>query len=405
MYERTENENHAFFRNRSFLSLWLASTCSFLALSTYLFAEQWYILRVLQQEAYLGIVLMLTLLPRIFLMLIGGVIADRFKKAMIMRFSSLFRLGFVIALLFVYQNDALGIVQLSLFAFLFGCIDAFFSPASSALLPLLLSSEDFTRANAVVQTSNQLALLSGPLLGGILLTAYSFTLLFVVVGCFLSVTFLCSLFISERHVEHRHSTSATAELIEGVRYVFSEPYLRTILFILIIINFFFFGPLLMGIPLLVDGVLHGQALDLSYLQGAYQIGMLLGAAFIGLGNIQSQSIRLLLLLIGGLGIGLGALGQISTVFQGVVLLLTMGLLSAVINVLLLTTIQATSQQPMMGRVMSLVNAASNGLVPLSYALISLSLYFHFTIAWILLCCGIMIVITACFFFMRSRNNR
>ncbi|WP_214894372.1 hypothetical protein [Exiguobacterium sp. H66] len=123
--------------------------------------------------------------------------------------------------------------------------------------------------------------------------------------------------------------------------------------------------------------------------------------FLSCTSYLSQSIRLLLLLIGGLA----ALGQITTVFQGVALLLVMGLMSAVINVLLLTTIQATSQQPMMGRVMSLVNAASNGLVPLSYALISLSLYFHFTIAWILLCCGIMIVITSCFFFMRSRNNR
>ncbi|WP_214766065.1 MULTISPECIES: hypothetical protein [unclassified Exiguobacterium] len=85
-------------------------------------------------------------------------------------------------------------------------------------------------------------------------------------------------------------------------------------------------------------------------------------------------------------------------------MLTMGLLSAVINVLLLTTIQAKSQQPMMGRVMSLVNAASNGLVPLSYALISLSLYFHFTITWILLYCGIMIVTTSCFFFIRSMKK-
>ncbi|WP_257143484.1 hypothetical protein [Bacillus sp. AFS015896] len=32
------------FKNRAFLFLWLSSTSSFLALSTYLFAEQWYVI-------------------------------------------------------------------------------------------------------------------------------------------------------------------------------------------------------------------------------------------------------------------------------------------------------------------------------------------------------------------------
>lgn len=65
--QATDSGHHQpLLKNRSFRALWLASTFSFLALSTYLFAEQWYILRVLKLDTYLGLVLILTLLPRIF---------------------------------------------------------------------------------------------------------------------------------------------------------------------------------------------------------------------------------------------------------------------------------------------------------------------------------------------------
>lgn len=402
MQATEQKTHHPLLRNRSFRALWLASTCSFLALSTYLFAEQWYILRVLKLDAYLGLVLMLTLLPRIFLMVFGGVIADRFKKSIILRYSSLLRLTFVLLLLSVYHFELLTIVPLAVFAFSFGCIDAFFSPASASLLPLLVSKEDLTRANSILQTSNQMALFSGPLLGGVLLTFSSFHFIFLTIALFLLLASLGTLLIREHPVNNPTRTSARIELAQGFHYVFADPYLKRILFLLIIINFFFFGPLLMGIPLLVDWVLGGQALDLSYLQGAYQLGMLLGAAWIGFSNLINQSFRLLLSLIGLLGVGLVLLGQIGHVWQGVLLLLTMGGISSIINVLILTTIQTTTRPQMMGRVMSLVNAASNGLVPLSYAVLSLTLSFEIRLEQILFFCGCGIVFVVCTAFVRIR---
>ncbi|MEH6944704.1 MFS transporter, partial [Bacillus sp. JJ722] len=79
------------FKNRAFIFLWLTSSASFLALSTYLFTEQWYIITVLQQENILGIVMMVTMIPRVIFMFIGGVLADRFRRSKIMFFSSFIR--------------------------------------------------------------------------------------------------------------------------------------------------------------------------------------------------------------------------------------------------------------------------------------------------------------------------
>ncbi|MFJ8090715.1 MFS transporter [Lysinibacillus sp. NPDC095746] len=402
------NPNERLLLNRSFLFLWLSSTFSFLALSTYLFAEQWYIVRVLKQEAVLGIVLMVTMIPRIFLMTIGGVWADRIKRSRIMTFSSLIRCILVLIMLLFLQLSWLQIWPLICFAVLFGCVDAFFSPANSSLLPIVVSKNLLTRANSFIQSSNQIAMFSGPMIGGLIITlSASFKVLFFIVAVFLFITFIFSSFIREKEPEatinNKHRTSTKLELKEGFKYVWNMPFLKNLIIILIIINFFFFGPLMIGIPLLVNNVLFGEAIDLSMLQGSYEIGMLVGAILIGMLNVTKRKGLVILILISLLGIALAALGQINSVWQGVILLLVMGIFSSVINVLLISSIQEKSHEDKIGRVMSIVNASSNGLVPLSYAFVSLSLFINFSISHMMLFCGFLIWIISILYIFKSKT--
>ena len=389
-------------RNKAFLFLWLASTFSFLSLSTYLFAEQWYIIRVLKQEAALGIVLMVTMIPRVVLMTIGGVWADRIKRSKIMILSSLARFLLVIVMIVFLQLSWLALWPLICFALLFGCIDAFFSPANTSLLPMLVPKKTLTRANSFIQTSNQIAMFSGPMIGGWILTFSNFSVLFQTSAFFLFLTFIFSCLIKEeKRVGNIERTSTIEELKEGMNYVWSMPFLKNMIIILVIINFFFFGPLLMGIPLIVDNVLLGEALDLSFLQSSYQGGMFIGAVIVGILNLTKRKGFIILILISFLGVCLAALGQIFDLWQGIVLLMIMGVFSSIINVLLISSIQEKSQENKIGRVMSLVNASSNGLVPLSYAFISLSLLVNFSISGVMLLCGLLIFITSILFIWKS----
>ncbi|MGG4263813.1 MFS transporter [Peribacillus simplex] len=389
-------------RNKAFLFLWLSSTFSFLSLSTYLFAEQWYIIRVLKQEAALGIVLMVTMIPRVVLMTIGGVWADRIKRSKIMILSSLARFLLVIVMIVFLELSWLALWPLICFALLFGCIDAFFSPANTSILPMLVPKKTLTRANSFIQTSNQVAMFSGPMIGGWVLTFGNFSVLFQTSAFFLFLTFIFSTLIKEeKKVKNIERTSTIEEIKEGINYVWSMPFLKNMIIILVIINFFFFGPLLMGIPLIVDNVLLGEALDLSFLQSSYQGGMFLGAVLVGILNLIKRRGFIILILISSLGVCLAALGQIFDLWQGIVLLMLMGVFSSIINVLLISSIQERSQENKIGRVMSLVNASSNGLVPLSYAFISLSLLVNFSISGVMLLCGLLIFITSILFIWKS----
>ncbi|OFD36160.1 macrolide transporter [Bacillus mycoides] len=394
------------FKNRAFLFLWLSSTSSFLALSTYLFAEQWYVIRALGQESALGIVMMVTLIPRVLLMTVGGVWADRFKRSKIMLVSSLTRFLLVFVMITLLHLHLLNLWSLLFFALLFGILDAFFSPANQSLLPLLVPKEMLTRSNSFIQTSNQVAMFAGPMIGGWIITVSSFWGLFLFVACFLLITSAFTLCIKEKNSSPSSKQASTRqELLEGFQYVWNMPFLKSILFILMTINVLFFGPLLMGIPLLASEVLHGKAVEVSFLQSSYQGGMLGGALLIGLLNIRKNRGLSILILISFLGIFLSLLGQMYVLWQGILLLVMMGFMSSMINVPLVSIIQENSETDKLGRVMSFVNASSNGLVPLSYAFVSICLTFGTSISNILLCCGLLITILSILFITKYKIVR
>lgn len=387
-----EEKSSSLLKNRSFIFLWLSSTTSFVALSSYLFAEQWYIITVLKMESALGIVLMITMIFRVLFMTVGGVWADRYRRSRIMLVSSLIRCVIVIVMIFFLQMSILEIWSLIGFAILFGIVDAFFSPANTSLLPLLVPNSLITKANSFIQSSNQIAMFSGPMIGGLILSKGSFSLLFSIIAAFLFMTFLFSYCIGEQKKQAPSNNSSTkGELLDGLKYVWNMSFLKNMLIILIIVNFFFFGPLQMGIPLIINNVLHGEALHLSFLQSSYQGGMLAGAVTVGIVNFRKKRGLSNLIIINVLGICLSLLGYIHFLWQGIFLLSIMGILSSIINVSLISIIQEKSQEDKIGRVMSLVNAFSNGLVPLSYAFVSIALVMELTISSIMLYCGCLII--------------
>ncbi|MBF0773759.1 MFS transporter [Mammaliicoccus sciuri] len=394
-----------FINNKRFTFLWLCSFSSFLALSTYIFAEQWYILKYLDANKYLGLIMMLTMLPRIILMFIGGVIADRFKKSTIMFISSAFR-AIVLIIMVVFINiDALDVLLLSMFAIIYGCLDAFFSPANSSMIPNIVEYDDIRMANSIIQTTNQISLFLGPMIGGVMFSLMnSFIILFVVPIVLLVLTAVFSFMITEEKCKGNSEENIKEELINGLAYVWSQKDLKLIIILIIIVNFWFLGPLMLGIPLVLNNVIKGTALQLSAYQGSYQVGMLVGAlsSIVLLKRISDYTaIPFLIFIIGSTFLLFGN----SRIFLiGIFTLLVMGICSAIINVLLISKIQEKTDNHMLGRVMSIVNASSNGLIPLSYALISLLLGFNVGISSIISVSAVIVILVSIMFIIYIKKG-
>jgi DHA3 family macrolide efflux protein-like MFS transporter len=168
------------------------------------------------------------------------------------------------------------------------------------------------------------------------------------------------------------------------------PFLLTLMGVSIIVNLLFAGPLNAGLPILVKNSLHGDVLALSYLEGSIAVGMMAGSMLVGILNIKRKRAAIGMFMVVLLGIATALLSQITSAWQGMVLMFAAGLFIAFDNVLTATLIQQMVKPEIMGRVQGLSSTASMGFVPISYALVSVLLSLSVSINMLLLVsCSIM----------------
>lgn len=360
------------FRNRDFALAWTSTIIENIALAMTLLAQAWYIVDTLHQKAQLGWVMVAATVPRVGLMAVGGVLADRHSKTRILSVTFWLRMLVMILGAFLFWRGWMTVPALIIFAALFGITDAFFWPARDALLPSIVPPDKLTQANSIMQATSQLGLMLGPAIGGIFLTLLPLHQIFGVIAVMMAVGALLIRRIGEprsAHGLHRHR-HLLAELKEGVRYVTAHPVLRSLMLIYVVANLLFMGPIGLGIPIVASEHLTDGAKGLSFMQSAFAAGM--GTGFLTMMAFP-PSARRLMMIIGVIsleGMLLALLGHVYLLPVAVVLQFTMGFCIACNNVPMLSLIQQYAERGKMGRVMSLNSVSSMGLSPVSYAMVS-----------------------------------
>ncbi|MYL49840.1 MFS transporter [Halobacillus litoralis] len=366
-------------KSNSFILLWFTTVVSSLSLSMFMFIQSWYVVESLGMEASLGIVLVCLTTMRMVSMVIGGVVADRSRQTKIMSFSdlSLACLVIILAGLFVLLPEV-PIWVLAINATFFGACGGLFEPSRDALIPKVVRENQLTRANSLLQGAIQIALFTGPLLAGILINIFSYSTVLILIGLFLIISGIGVLFIkwTDKHQNKQgkiNQQSFKVQLREGFTYTWNSSLLRALFIITIIVNFFISGPLMMGLPIFVEGVLNGSSVDFSFVQGGFTFGMVLGSVLIGVLNIQRKRGAYALYLIGLQGVGMLIFSQVNSIVVAVSIIIFIGMLNPGVNIPLISLVQSYANQEKVGRVMSLIRTGSLGLIPLSYAVTSIFL--------------------------------
>lgn len=155
-------------RERNFRLLWLGQATSAFGSGLVPVALAFAVVGLTGSPAALGLVLSAGLVSRVCLLLVGGVVADRLPRQHVMVASDALRAttqGIVAALLLTGTAHVWEL--LVLFA-LFGAGDAFFSPASTGLLPETVSAARLQQANSLLGIGRDAARVSGPAVAGLI---------------------------------------------------------------------------------------------------------------------------------------------------------------------------------------------------------------------------------------------
>jgi MFS family permease len=383
MTEQTTTQ-HPFRRvlsNRNFRLLWIGGSVSVLGSQFSLIALPWLVLQLTDDPQVLGLVLALAGLPRAIFMLYGGVITDRFSPRRILLICDWINFvlsGIIAALVF---SGSMQVWMIYLFSLVSGSISGFVIPAANSITPALLPDRDLQAGNSISMGSMQLMGFIGPALAGVIIGSYTHSTEGIVLAfAFDSLTFAFSAITLGlmRGVARENASnpakasaeSAWSSIKVAAGYLFHHETLRLIFIAMIMINFLFTGPLLVGIPVLADQRLAEGAAAFGLLMSAFAGGNLLGYVLGGaLPRPSGRMLRVIILTVtAGFGLFLVAFGWIESTWVDFVLILVLGAGNGYIGLVLFTWIQQSTPRDMLGRVMSMSSLAGMGLVPLSQAI-------------------------------------
>jgi MFS family permease len=369
---------------RDFRLLWIGQATSLLGDQFAMIAMPWLVLQMTNDPLALGIVMALSGVPRVICMLLGGAIADRISPRAIMLIADLFRLvlwGLMAALV---ATGAVQVWMIYAFSLVSGVASGFFIPASNAIVPRLVSRADLQAGNSVFQGSAQLAQSIGPALAGGLIAWFGRSQGLAADASYAGIaaafaadafTFIISVVTLWAMAPQASSVSTQPQsvsdaILSGVRYVWGDAFLRTVVILIALVNFAFIGPLLVGVPVLASTRLVEGAAAYGIVMSAFALGGLGG--ILGAGALpRLDGMRFRWLIIGvfvGFGLCLAAFGWVHSTGIVAAMLLFLGIGNGYLSVSMITLLQRRTPRRMMGRLMSLVMVANMGLVPISQAL-------------------------------------
>ncbi len=328
-------------------------------------AQSWLVYALTGSPLYLGIVSFVSAIPALTLTLGAGVVVDRVPKRtmLIMTQSFMMLLAFILAVdVFTGWVQPWHIVILS---FLLGVANAFDAPGRQAFVVEMVEDRaDLQNAIALNSAIFQMARIIGPTMAGIALAVVGAGWCFLLNGIsFVAVIFGLAMMRLQPMVVVKKSASALAQMREGLRYVWRNGTVRTLISLVAVSNLFAFGYSSL-MPAFAEDVLNEGPEGLGLMSAAVGVGALVGALLIAsLNNFKRKG---LLLTFGNLFfptmILFFAFSRVLPV--SLTLLACIGFGFMIQNATTNTLIQATVPDELRGRVMAVYMLVFNGFFPL-----------------------------------------
>ncbi len=346
------------------------------------FALPLYLLNLTGSSALYGTVTACAFIPAVLLSPVGGIIADRVNKRNVMVLLDFFTAAVILAFTLLMEGVNLTLLLTVTLMLLYGIAGAY-QPSVQASIPALVDPGHFMAANSVINTISSFSSLTGPVIGGILYSAYGLKpVLWVCMACFF-LSAVMELFIQipfqKQALKQSIGKTIRADFAESIRFIRTEkPVIGKVLLVVCGINLFLSAMIMVALPYLITEVFELEAAFANRLygfaQGALAAGGLTGGILAGiLGNrlsIQKSGRLVLAGAAGVLPIGAALMLCPSAMVNYMVLTICCFLImvcSTVFTVQIMSFIQKETPQNLIGKVIAVILSISMCAQPLGTA--------------------------------------
>ena len=356
-------------RERDFALFWLGWTVSLVGDGFFLVAIAWQVFDLWNSPSALAAVGVAETVPLIALLLVGGVVTDRFERRKVLIASSAIRGACVTALGLLAATDSIELWHVFVITVFFGAGQAFEGPAAGAIVPDLVPKQLLVQANSLSQFVKQFAFaLAGPALGGIVVHQLGTGPAFLVDAATFAFAIGTLAVMQPRPAAAQSDQPVRQDIVEGLRFVREHVWLWGTLAWAFVALLFIYGPFEVLVPYLVRNELGGDATDLGLVFAFGGLGALLLSLAVGQVGLPRRHITFMYAAWTLASLQIAAYTFTDAPWQAMAIAFvgeafwTAGLL------VWITLMQRVVPAGLLGRVRSVDWLLSTGLVPVSFAI-------------------------------------
>lgn len=271
---------------RDFALLWAGMSVSLLGDGIYFVAIAWQVYELSNAPTALAVVGVAWTLPNVLLLLVGGVLSDRFDRRRLMIVSDVVR-GLAIGTIAVLSlSGALELRHLLVLVAIYGAGEALFVPAFQAIVPDIVPQEHLVQANSLDTLMRPLAVqLGGPALGGLAIAGFGTGVAFALDAATFAVSATCLALMRSRPLPLKENAigirSALREVGEGFAFVRAHRWLWGTLAAAGLSLLLYYGPMEVLLPYVIKNELGGSSTDFGLALAAVGVGAIAAALVMG----------------------------------------------------------------------------------------------------------------------------
>jgi MFS family permease len=334
-------------QQRPFVLFWLARLASSMGIQMLALVIGWQVYQLTDSALDLGLVGLIQFVPAVVFTLLVGHFADRYDRRLIVRGAQSVNAVAALMITSALLTHTLSRDLLFAAAFLVGSARAFEAPTSAALVPGLVPAPLISRAVGAWTSANQVAMICGPALGGLIYALSPVAVSAACVGFFTAaVTFVS--FVRAKGPAPRREPPTLTSVLAGFDYIRTRRRLLGVitldLFVVLL------GSATALLPIFARDILVVGPVGLGLLRSAPAVGALLTAVTLSRYPVERHIASKMFAAVAIYGLATIVFGLSNSFLVSLAALAVLGASDAVSIVIRVSLVQIETPDAMRGRV-------------------------------------------------------
>ena len=309
------------------------------------------------------------MLPMVFISPFAGVWADRYNRKYLINISDsvIALITLVVAVLYMLGIKNIWMLFIAVMARSFG--QGIQQPAVNAVIPQIVPEEHLTRFNGIQGTAQSLTMFAAPMAAGALLTFLPLEYIFFIdvitaaIGIATIFFFVKVSNVAEAKERKNGISAYYNEIMEGVRFIGSQPWLKTLL-IFTAAFCVLASPSAMLTPLQATRTFGEDVWRLTAIEISFAVGMMAGGILISVWGGFKNKLHTMVLAWMFFGASAVLFGVVSNFWLYLSIMVFCGIAMPIYSTPSMTVMQTKVPPEMMGRVFSVLMIINGLAMPL-----------------------------------------